>query len=103
MSHFQSYNSKAPNIYHRNNINSQSDKNMKLYNVLGDKKFNSIQDQQLSSSPAYLNSNKPKGRQPQNPSSNNPYTPKKVFEIQSNNQRVCLIHFVISEREFPAY
>ena len=60
MAYHQAFNPKINNMYGRNHNIAQSDKNMKFYGVLGEKKMNFIQEPYMSSSPNYLNQQKNK-------------------------------------------
>ena len=55
MAYHQGFNPKINNMYNRNHNIAQSDKNMKFYGVLGEKKMNFIQEPYMSNSPSYMN------------------------------------------------
>lgn len=76
MSKFYSLNNQHPNIYNKNNLNSQSDKGMKIYGVLGDNKKN----HQMSESPLYANKMTKNNR-----GNAHSYGPLKVIDMNKNN------------------
>lgn len=100
MSYHQAFNPKVSNIYGRNNNNAQSDKHMKFYGVLGEKKMNFIHKPHMANSPNFMGQkNKIKNFAPSNAYSNNSYSNSQyrildMHQQNQNNVRVIKIFYI---------